>query len=189
LLLADSPEEEYNRKHASAHLYQGGMDTVQRILTFIKRLIGVWFQLFHHRFVAWTKPNTTSLMLGTLTDLARGKSELVAENALLRQQLIILRRQVKRPACTKTDRMLLVLLARAGRDLEASAFYRSARDAPALASAGIQAVLEIQVQSGFCQTKDLCRDCGFDQGDGKQQSALGSRTYSWRIAQVGSTCL
>ena len=93
LLLADSPEEEYNRKHASAHLYQGGMDTVQRILTFIKRLIGVWFQLFHHRFVAWTKPNTTSLMLGTLTDLARGKSELVAENALLRQQLIILRCQ------------------------------------------------------------------------------------------------
>jgi putative transposase len=29
-----------------------------------------------------------------------------------RQQLIILRRQVKRPACTRTDRMLLVLLAR-----------------------------------------------------------------------------
>src|SRR5215470_3886215 len=50
-------------------------------------------------------------MLGTLTDLVRSKSELVAENALLRQQLIILRRQVKRPACTKTDRMLLVLLA------------------------------------------------------------------------------
>jgi putative transposase len=36
----------------------------------------------------------------------------VAENALLRQQLIILRRQVKRPACTKTDRMFLVLLSR-----------------------------------------------------------------------------
>src|SRR5215472_18112098 len=28
-----------------------------------------------------------------------------------RQQVIILRRQVKRPACTKTDRILLVLLA------------------------------------------------------------------------------
>jgi len=51
-------------------------------------------------------------MLGTMIDLARSKSELVAENALLRQQLIILRRQVKRPACTKGDRMLLVLLAR-----------------------------------------------------------------------------
>jgi putative transposase len=69
-------------------------------------------QSLHHRFVVWTKPDTISLMLGTLTDLARSKPELVAENALLRQQLIILRRQVKRPACTKTDRMLLVLLAR-----------------------------------------------------------------------------
>src|SRR5712692_4020629 len=45
-------------------------------------------------------------------DLARGKSELIAENALLRQQLIILSRQVKRPAYQKTDRLLLVLLAR-----------------------------------------------------------------------------
>jgi putative transposase len=52
------------------------------------------------------------LLLGTLADLARSKSELVAENALLRQQLIILKRQVKRPACTKADRMLLVLGAR-----------------------------------------------------------------------------
>ena len=48
-------------------------------------------------------------------DLARGKAELVAENALLRQQLIILRRQIKRPYYTKTDRLLLVLLARAVR--------------------------------------------------------------------------
>jgi len=37
----------------------------------------------------------------------------VAENALLRQQLIILRRQIKRPICTKTN--LLVLLAKAVR--------------------------------------------------------------------------
>jgi transposase InsO family protein len=39
----------------------------------------------------------------------------MAENALLRQQLITLKRQVKRPACTKRDRILLVLLARAVR--------------------------------------------------------------------------
>jgi putative transposase len=46
----------------------------------------------------------------------------VAENALLRQQLIILRRQVKRPACTKMDRMLLVLLARMGRTWKQALF-------------------------------------------------------------------
>src|SRR5215472_5881602 len=88
------------------------MDTVLRILTLVTWLTRLCLRSFHHRFVAWTKPNTTSLLLLTLTDLARSKSELVAENALLRQQLIILRRQVKRPACTKTDRMLLVLLVR-----------------------------------------------------------------------------
>ena len=82
------------------------------ILTFFKRLAGQGLKSLHHRYVAWTKPDTTLLLLGTLTDLTRSKSDLVAENALLRQQLIILRRQVKRPVCTKTDRMLLVLLAR-----------------------------------------------------------------------------
>ncbi|SRR6266851_4624733 len=86
------------------------MDAVRRILTIITRLTRFCLQSLHHRFVAWTTPNTTSLLLGTLIDQARSKSELVAENALLRQQLIILRRQVKRPACTRTDRMLLVLL-------------------------------------------------------------------------------
>jgi putative transposase len=111
LLLADSPEEEYNRKHASAHLYQGGMDTVQRIVTFVTCLTRLYLRSLHHRYVTWTKPDTTSLLLGTLIDLARSKSQLLAENALLRQQLIVLRRQVKRPACTRTDRMLLVLLA------------------------------------------------------------------------------
>ncbi len=82
------------------------------ILTFITRLTELCLQSLHQRYVAWTKPETTSLLLATLTDLARSKSELVAENALLRQQMIILRRQVKQPVCTKTDRMLLVLLAR-----------------------------------------------------------------------------
>jgi putative transposase len=57
----------------------------------------------------------TSLLLGALADRALGKSELVAENALLRQQLIILRRQSKRPVCSKRDRILLVLLAKAVR--------------------------------------------------------------------------
>jgi putative transposase len=61
----------------------------------------------------WTRPLKTSLLIGTLTDLTKRKSELVAENALLRQQLIILRRKCHRPVCTKGDRSLLVLLARA----------------------------------------------------------------------------
>jgi putative transposase len=85
---------------------------VHSLLIFIKQMTSMCLQSLQHRFVDWTKPSTTSLILGTVADLVRSKSELVAENALLRQQLLILRRHVKRPACTKTDRMLLVLLAR-----------------------------------------------------------------------------
>ncbi len=83
-----------------------------RILTHLRRLKNSCLDALSSRLTHWTKPLVTSLPLATLTDLGRSKSELVAENALLRQQLIILRRQVKRPACTKTDRMFLVLLAR-----------------------------------------------------------------------------
>jgi len=64
------------------------------------------------RLARWTKPLTSSLPLQTLSDLGRSKSELIAENALLRKPLIILKRQVKRPLSTRTDRILLVLLAR-----------------------------------------------------------------------------
>jgi hypothetical protein len=88
---------------------------VHGILTFLKRLTGLCLQLLHHCFVAWTKPSNTALILGTLTDLARSRSELVAENVLLRKPLIIFRLLVKRPACTKTDGMILGLLAKAVR--------------------------------------------------------------------------
>ncbi|HZU68370.1 MAG TPA: hypothetical protein VFA09_13930 [Ktedonobacteraceae bacterium] len=100
------------------------------ILTCFKRFAGHGFQSLHHRFVAWTKPNTTSLLLGMLTDLARNKSELVAENALLR-------RQVKRPACTKKDRMLLVLLASLVRTWKQALFIVQPETRLALASSGL----------------------------------------------------
>jgi transposase InsO family protein len=51
------------------------------------------------------------LVIGAAVDLARSRSELVAENALLRQQLIVLARSVKRPRVSPSDRLLLVLLA------------------------------------------------------------------------------
>ena len=52
---------------------------------------------------------TSSLVLGAATDLVRSTPELVAENALLRQQLIVLARSTKRPRITRSDRALLVL--------------------------------------------------------------------------------
>jgi putative transposase len=92
------------------------------ILPPLKRLMDPLVRGLQARFLQWTRPFTSCLPLQTLTDLGRSKAELIAENALLRQQLIILRRQVKRPECKKTDRVLLVLLARLARTWKQALF-------------------------------------------------------------------
>lgn len=61
--------------------------------------------------LAATRPIAAPLAVGTLVDLARSKSALVAENAFLHHQLAILRRSVTRTRCTRADRALLVVLA------------------------------------------------------------------------------
>jgi putative transposase len=118
----------------------------------LKRLIGMSVSILRTRYVLWTTPLTSSLPLGTLADLARSKSELIAENALLRQQLIILRRQVKRPICTKRDRILLVLGARGVRAWKQTILIIQPETRLALASRALPSVLEAQVKSLFSQT-------------------------------------
>ena len=49
------------------------------------------------RLLAATHPVVAPLAVGTLADLARSKPALVAEHALLRHQLAILHRSIKRP--------------------------------------------------------------------------------------------
>jgi putative transposase len=92
------------------------------VFSLIKQCVSLSFHLLQERALRWIKPVTTSFVLGTLADLTRGKAELLAENALLRQQLIFLRRQVKHPVCRNTDRLLLVLLARMARTWKQTLF-------------------------------------------------------------------
>ena len=58
-----------------------------------------------------TKPISHSPAGGIVRDFARSKSQLVAENLLLRQQLVVLNRSVKRRHFRRGDRGLFVLLA------------------------------------------------------------------------------
>ena len=58
----------------------------------------------------WTKPATPMLISSFLADLPRSRTDLLVENALLRQQLIVLNRQVRRPPLTNSDRFRLVFL-------------------------------------------------------------------------------
>ena len=92
------------------------------VLIPLRQRLALRFHALSDGLRRWMKPRSTSLVLGTLADVTRDKAELVAENALLRHQLIILQRQVKRPVYRKTDRLLLVLLARMVRSWKQALF-------------------------------------------------------------------
>jgi putative transposase len=85
----------------------------------VRRVITTGVHMLRNQISLRTKPAPTSLVHGSLHDLVRTQPQLIAENALLRQQLIVLNRSVIRPHLTNTDRSLLVLLAsrvRTGKD-------------------------------------------------------------------------
>jgi transposase InsO family protein len=57
-------------------------------------------------------PSATRAAAGAVCDSMRSRSELIAENALLRQQLLVVSRSVSRPPLHRGDRLALLLLAR-----------------------------------------------------------------------------
>ena len=62
--------------------------------------------------LAIIRPSSASMPVGLARDAIRSRMELVAENASLRQQLIVLQRQVPSPRFREGERVTLVLLAR-----------------------------------------------------------------------------
>jgi putative transposase len=73
---------------------------LRSVLTTLERSVKQGFQ-----------PVQSHQVLGTVADITRSQSELIAENAFLRQPLIVLQRQTNRPVLTPRDRTLLVLMA------------------------------------------------------------------------------
>jgi hypothetical protein len=77
----------------------------------LKPWIQPLIQWLDERFKPWTKTDTDSRVTGTLIDVTRSKRDMIAENAFLRQQLMVLTRQTPRPSLTPKDRRVLVRLA------------------------------------------------------------------------------
>src|SRR5258708_34277459 len=82
------------------------------LLSLLWQVVRPVMEKAEERFKRWTKPAPCTLIEGVAADLIRTKSELMAENALLRLQLIVLERLVKQPAFMPVDRGLLGVLAR-----------------------------------------------------------------------------
>ena len=70
------------------------------------------FQAVDKRVKTWTQPAPDRAIKGVVSDLFRSRKDLIAENAFLRQQVIILNRQKQgRAQLTPCDRRVLVFLA------------------------------------------------------------------------------
>jgi putative transposase len=119
------------------------------IVTHLRQLKKSCWDTLTSRLTRWTKPLVPSLPLAALTDLGRSKSELIAENALLRVPLIILKRQVKRPVWTQTDRVLLVFVARLVRTWNQALLLVQPETRLARAAGALAPLVEAQVPGLF----------------------------------------
>ena len=81
------------------------------LLAFLAHLLSGLLGWPEPHYLRWTQLPRSSPTLAFALDLSRSKSELLFENALLRQQLLVQQRQVKKPRFTRADRLSLLLLA------------------------------------------------------------------------------
>ena len=129
----------------------------------VKRgLKAVWSRLIEW-LREWTRPDTHGLVGGAVADATRSKSELMLENALLRQQVIVLDRQVKRPKLSWRERGIMVLLASKLRNWKG-------------------ALLIVQPDTVVCWHRDLFRLVWRRKSQSKQLG--GRRPLSGRIVQL-----
>ena len=136
----------------------GEASSMGRVFLPLLRLKGFCLDVLPSRLVRWTKPLSTSLPLETLADLGRSKSELIAENALLRKPLIILRRQGKRPAYRQADRWLLLLLASLVRSWKQTLLIVQPDTRLARAAGALSPGLEKQIKGRISSAEDRCRN-------------------------------
>jgi hypothetical protein len=149
------------------------------VFTLIKQRIRSSCRTLQTYFSRWIKPSTTSLALSTLADMTRGKSELLAENALLRHQLMILRRQVKHPVYLKTDRLLLVVLARMVRTWKQALFLVQPETLLRWHRELFRLFWKHKSKARSSKPRLSCETITLIGGDGSQQPTLGSGAHPW----------
>ena len=102
--------------------------------------------------------DTTSHVVGTLTDLTRSKGELIAENMFLRQQVIVLEQQITHPQLRPWDRQILVLLASRLRGWREALGIVQPNTLVGVASTEVQTVLAQEVTEQTWQTTPCGRN-------------------------------
>jgi hypothetical protein len=110
-------------------------------------------------------------ILGTLRFfilILAGHQDIALENATLRQQLTILKRQQPRPKLRRRDRLFWIALMKIWKQWKTVARRRTTRYFCELAAAAIQAVLEEAVpEEGTRASEGLCRGSEAGSNDGR----------------------
>ena len=122
---------------------------------------------------------------GDRGDLLRSRAQLLAENAFLRQQLLVLRRSVTRPAVTPADRALLVLLAGRVRAWRQALLLVQPETLLRWHRAGFRALWRRKSRPGPGRPPLAGGDRRPDPADGGREPALGRRADPRRAGQAG----
>jgi putative transposase len=83
----------------------------KRFINWCRTIVSQGPHRFEQQIMSQTRLSPAAVVVGAAGDTIRTREELLLENALLRQQLVILKCSVKRVQPTDTDRRVLVWLA------------------------------------------------------------------------------
>jgi hypothetical protein len=142
-------------------------------------------QQVQDKALGWTKPDSTGVVVGALADLHRRKTDSMLENALLRQQLMVLKRQVKRPALSERVGSAAARVAgEPSADLEADRVDCPARDDLTLASRPIPMAVAAQVEAEGTPAAVVGGAGRAHQAVGSREPVMGCRADPRRTAQA-----
>ena len=154
------------------------------VLIPLRQRLALCFHALSDGLRRWMKPRSQPPWCWALLPMSEDKAELMAENALLRQQLIILHRQVKRPVYQKTDRLLLVLLARMVRTWKQALFLVQPETLLRWHRDLFRLFWMRRSKGAIEQAETLTRDDQLDQGDGGKQLALGAERIRGELLKL-----
>ena len=124
-------------------------------------------------------------VLVVLASPFKSKARLEAENAVLRHQLIVLRRRLhRRVRLTNHDRWFFIQLYRWFQSI-LQVLTMSVRRSSSLASGWLSALLALEIASTERAPTSRDGTAHANPADQRRKSALGSTAYSWRTAEVG----
>ncbi len=143
------------------------------LVSLFQSLCSFGYFCFDRTFRRLTLPAKRSILAGALSDLPRTKPELIAENVLLRHQLAILQRQVKKPQLTRQDRFLALGSGQSPYALEGSTPDHPTRHPAALASGRVSLALETEIPAQAGATEDSAGNHRTDPTNGAGESLVG----------------